>query len=589
MTHSATVTPRTRRFLVAQDDDRSLAFVGSVRSTGLGLSDTKYKPDRYTGDPHVMKDINNYINGNASNISNQSMTANQDTASNHSNKANYSNKATSNRAADYKTQSASASTSHTPTGTPRIDNTIYRNTSRSVNNIATSITSTVTPSITPTITPSATPRSNVTPCSYVDQSTSQLYHSGDKSDSDLTDSDTDANENNQSDTERDQDNQDNTPMFKTTMKMFNTVVFYNNKAFNYNSSVYIVDIDDCLLKSYKKTNKIRTRYKPYNKAFVRALRNALVDSSMVVIGKTANTKISIEVLRNKLSCVERMVKVPFIGVFYTMPNGFSKPHTASWSLIKSMYALKQMAPPTATVISDFGGIMYKKERITHDLDRAFANNIGARFLSIEEFTEKSVVEFKWDDSILEPDKRMRYIEAFAKEKNISITRLLLDATEDAFLIIVIGPPRSGKSTYIKAVLDEWKTTKKSEEFVFECIDGKKDSKQTVKKVTKLLGLRINVILEGGCINAITRDPYVRLVDQMNVRIFIVEVCTGMHMSKLFNHIAVEENNDLLLVNEKEYINYKSKLERPSYRKPAIQYIPYYPRIRTNRYVQSFRF
>ena len=288
-----------------------------------------------------------------------------------------------------------------------------------------------------------------------------------------------------------------------------------------------------------------------------------------------------------------------IAFFCLKCNYFAKPYTGIYNLIKVMFQkYGGISIKNTTIVSNNGGLNFIATRQKYynqysDIDRKFAHNIYAKYLSVNEFLrENSLMEipefkhsgFRWEDNIIPPDIRELYINQLDSFEHTDILEKISKmAKKDSYLIILLGPPRCGKTRYAKDLLTRWEKSQLGENNVLEY-----HNKYIETKFKKTLNTRISILLDGNYYCDKQREPIEKIITEYNAMVCYVEINIGIEMAKLFNHIAIDDNHDekTTLLKYDEYRSFKSKFTKP---KKYDLYLVYYPKIELNDFILHHRY
>ena len=180
-----------------------------------------------------------------------------------------------------------------------------------------------------------------------------------------------------------------------------------------------------------------------------------------------------------------------------------------------------------------------------------------------------------------------YIEKLEQYTNPNLfTELFKLGQHDTYMMIIYGPPRSGKTTLSKELVKKWKTSNygQSRALMRFGLDKYTKNKRHTH-VKKTLLNRISVIVDGDAHTPALREPFEKIAEITKTPILYIEVNPGLGMSYIFNHVAVETSLDekVELYGMPEYLFYKSKVVRP---KTAVLYCPV---IKKTKQVMQFRY
>jgi histidinol phosphatase-like enzyme len=362
-----------------------------------------------------------------------------------------------------------------------------------------------------------------------------------------------------------------------------TLLIFQTEKFVYLPEVVIVD-----LSSIFSTPQIDYINEPY----VKLLMNTSANKSIILMTNVITTNVlALEIVKKKIHLLISRTQLHFLAMFALVNNIFSKPHTGMWKMLKTYYKKKgNMSVSNAIVIGDRPKITIKKNKQT-DIDMAFANNIGSKFITIDEYIEKNTniiqraknYNLEWTSSIIEPDIRRRYKEELAKLPKDDIIEKIFSNKKDNYIIFISGCPRCGKTTFANELVETWNTHEKSKNSSILLYN------KITKDLAKKLSLRFNIILDAGINTEFARNKIIESINIKSTGIVVIEVYVGIEMAKVFNHASLEMNSDIkrLLVPDNKFVKYKYSWSEPS--DDYINYFKYYPDILEDERVMEFRY
>ncbi len=382
--------------------------------------------------------------------------------------------------------------------------------------------------------------------------------------------------------------------YSTNWKHIDDLILYIPNDFQYKSNIIITEIDDCLME-YTPINSIgRKSVKVYNQDYINYLRGVNANSSIVVISNQVNSvRYNIYAIKQKTEELLNIIRLPIFFIYATKTNIFMKPHTGGWKFLRQFYTSKSYNISRVCVISDAGGLKEESDGVirilTSDIDRAFANNIGAKYLTIHEALGGTTQQFEWDKTIIEPSVRMLYIERLSAIQNPNIIEMLTSfGSSRAYVIMIVGPPRSGKTRLAKQIVSEWEKSEFGRNNHVEIISDN-PNKTKGRQFATYIENRISVILDGGCHTQSSRDFYMGPMIKHDIPLIFIEVECGLHMARVFNHSHIETSNDpkIVLYPDINYKIYAANKNAPNYRRK--KHICYAPRIDSIPSIVSYRY
>jgi len=385
-----------------------------------------------------------------------------------------------------------------------------------------------------------------------------------------------------------------------------TVHIYHDPKFEFHDHIIITELDGCLIKNispsklYDTLNKYDVELN--NPDFIKILKRRLEGKSLVILSNQVNSsRRIIDMIKIKMEAVAELLNIPIFAVFSTTPNKFSKPHTGMWKLLNFYYTKRERKINNAIIVSHQGGIIDRKEFKNrnaytkvkvYDYDRAFAYNIGIPYLTPQEFMTGEKELFTWDENIIPPEVRIEYKKIVDAYDNPKIFKEMAKFNSDLMMIIVLGPPRSGKTRFSRYIIREWRNSAygKHNEIKRLGLDNYTRTRR-INQVSKFLSDRISVIIDGGCHIERQRRPFIEMAKKNNIPILYVDVNSGYEMAKVFNHACVEEAKDETTELHKElvYHEYRSTYRKPYVNGSTSRYIMISPKIENRDTVMTYRY
>lgn len=377
--------------------------------------------------------------------------------------------------------------------------------------------------------------------------------------------------------------------FSPYWKDSDSLLMYKSPDFQFRSSVVITEFEDCLIKKIS-TMKLYHAIGPkdiatYDEQFIKKIRLESTELSIIIISnQIGNSKIAIDAIKRKLEAFIAANKFPILALFALKPNRLSKPHTGMWRLLDMYYkSVGQTVIQKACIVSNLGGRILEHELKSgtlrtnfdrSDTDRAFAANIGVPYYTIAEYLGEKKEKFSWNKKCLAPDIRDLYVQKLSEYKNPNIfAKLAESGVGNAYMLMIYGAPRSGKTTLAKHLIKKWEQSEHGKTNVIKRLGRDQFTKQKrISLARKYLGNRVNVIIDGECHSDTLREPFLVIAAELNIPVLHVEVNPGIGIAYIFNHVAVElaDNENVVLYPDRDYHYYKSTETRP---KNVVLYCP----------------
>jgi bifunctional polynucleotide phosphatase/kinase len=264
--------------------------------------------------------------------------------------------------------------------------------------------------------------------------------------------------------------------------------------------------------------------------------------------------------------------IPIIGLFSIKKNFCHKPYTGMWKILLSLYEKSRFPIPQSDqsmYVGNLGGRSFvnkkyiKRKADYGCVDRAFAFNVSMKYRTPDQFfnDEKILRTWSYEDDILTKEERIQIqkdseniVNPFKYGVRHFIKKYFGGLKQ--FLIIMVGPPKSSKTTTVNFIKDDTK----------HCVDEKKIrkwividmnkfgkskknvSKKCLKKITEEIMYGNSVIIDGTNHTKEIREDFISLIrDYVEVGILVIEMVVPINVSKHLNHMKIEmfEDFDLL--------------------------------------------
>lgn len=398
-----------------------------------------------------------------------------------------------------------------------------------------------------------------------------------------------------------------------------SILGYRSKLFSFLSDIVITELDDCLI-NYLTPNKIYDAYNEnkfeLNDDLARMLKKECQNKSLIILSNQCmNSKINIDMIKRKVMFVESKLNMNILVLCALKNNKFAKPHTGLWLYLKLFYKTRSgVNINDAILISNEGGIVSEKlkkdgevqskVKVT-DVDRAFAHNIGIEYMTIDQFLLGEKPKLRWNFSLIDPEMRIEYCDKIEEivsrvvgsldEKEIYNKLIFKKLAEfgkvDAYCIIVLGPPRGGKTTIAKKIIEKWEKSPMKQRYVIERLGTNMGKKKRFTTYKKLLSNRISVIIDGECYTKEMQKDYLDYAKELNIPVLFLDVTPGIHMAKILNHVAVEESQDfnIILYKHQIYHMYQSIYRPPDVDNKTTKYVIFHPIIERKKSVMINRY
>lgn len=408
-----------------------------------------------------------------------------------------------------------------------------------------------------------------------------------------------------------------------------SVIVYRSPNFVFCPNVIVTELDDCLIRAikipklYKSARSVVVRagtdgseYQPPQpivtlfaedllKRLARDFRHG--GNSIVIISNQVNTsKRNRGAIRAKLQPIID-AGLTMLCIFPTVSNRFMKPMTGSWELLVRLYKQESRSVmiTSGTIVSNEGGLIVRMESkkpntpaedvvVSTDVDRAFAHNCNLKFRSIDEYLTNTAEQqpFAWDVSLASPQIRQKYIALSNEATRIDVLAEMLKhfAGGYTFMIMIMGPPRCGKSRLASQLAFDWKqNTALNKNHAVRVISEKTPSKM-ISAMRPAVKNLFSVIIDGWCNTIEEREPYFELAARRHIPVLCVDVKCGLRMAQIFNYVAVQKATtpDVTVHKERVYAEYDARSSVPEESK-MVKYLIYTPVIEPSRSVCWFRY
>jgi hypothetical protein len=371
-----------------------------------------------------------------------------------------------------------------------------------------------------------------------------------------------------------------------------TVHIYISQNFQFSSRVTIIDFDTVINKSPAAQIYNADRHHAftfYNTDLMKKIIKAS-DTSLVILTSPRYEPLSLDIIKRKIAFLE-LKSIPVICIASTAADCFMKPHTGMWRLLNAYYKNQSNLIQSTDVIGMTAAKKSKEgadDQTFSNIDAAFASNIGATYYSVTRYLEDRADErFTWSNSVIAPEIRMLYCDELDKCERIDVLKEFIGMQGDVRVLMINGAPCSGKTTLTNELVSRWNKNTVSKFNELLVLTGPANDKK-LKTIKKTVQDRIHIILDGDCETDRQRAAYVTAARStgLNVEFLVVEVVVGIEMSKVFNHVRVEESKTMVkLVNKNSFHIYNAKVCRRS----DLKYLTYYPRIDRRPAVVSFHY
>jgi bifunctional polynucleotide phosphatase/kinase len=268
-------------------------------------------------------------------------------------------------------------------------------------------------------------------------------------------------------------------------------------------------------------------------------------------GGVEKKKITLQSLTQRLNNFINYSGIPIYAFAAIKYDNHRKPHTGMWN--KAIEILGQ--PTQAVYIGDAAGRIKgwdskdKKRKDFSCSDRKFAHNIGIPFQTPEQFFLKLQPSDKWEWGGFDPAEFNDIYNRGNKTKE---------------MIILVGPPASGKSTIAKKLSNHTRINRDTLKTKAKCLSACK----------KAIANEENIIIDNTNPDTLAREPYITLAKKAdyNIVCFVLSISKdlALHMNNV--RVAMTEGKAKTIPTLVYNIFYKKFRESPPKKEEGIDEI-----------------
>ena len=377
--------------------------------------------------------------------------------------------------------------------------------------------------------------------------------------------------------------------------------------FRYYDKVAGFNLDNTLVKSNPKlvANVYEFEFS-YQNCILRLSELNRQNYSIVVISDQdliSKGIISIEELQIKFDFLAKMLfgkGISVIGIFTTKNNCYKKPHTWTWKFLNELYRSngRNINTKESMYVGNLAGrtsrAPYRKDQ--DYVDRAFAHNIGIEFKVPEqvfrnstnerEFTFNYSMTDKEKDQFIEVELERYKQSCFYSHKNLydyCLTQsnkmyTVRDGEKPAFMVIMVGPPCSGKTRLsgliasnaaVKVLDAETKTEKLMSPVViiseYYYVDGKKlNYVEREKIINNFIQDGRTLIIDGSYPSHESRLIYLQKAAEYKLPVIFIKLNPIYKICRQFNYIKLEKSQDRFRepLSDAKFKKYKRMYQQP---------------------------
>jgi DNA 3'-phosphatase len=358
------------------------------------------------------------------------------------------------------------------------------------------------------------------------------------------------------------------------------VSFTIPKSYQFKLSVAIFGFKDVLMKQVEQkesTSDVSYEWDIASTNVIPRLQeiNSKGASICIISNQTDESVVDIKTAYARLC---ELAKVPILVMLSTRLNSYRKPFTGMWNLLNFIYN-ERTKQTVRTDKSIMVGAAYGKgnKNTIKDYDFAFATNVGITFVSPEVFFDRKVPKpYKFGETVMSPQHRTQLLGRYINTKNTIIEQIQTGLASlpkcTSFVIMLIGPPSSGKTTLAKLLSD---LITKHLKYKIVTID--KVGKDCYVEMRNHLSEDTSVILDrAGTELYNERGKILGICKKAQVNTIIIDINMQTSVAMLLNYIKVQTSTD----SDEEvkpsscYKMYVKRYQAPVYTEPNIHVIRY---------------
>jgi hypothetical protein len=250
----------------------------------------------------------------------------------------------------------------------------------------------------------------------------------------------------------------------------------------------------------------------------------------VVVIENSYSKKYLNIAKKAFEWLVDDLQVPMLGLF-PLATRYRKPYTHIWSVLERK--LGEIDKGTSLICGNMAGRIrgsYPADYL--DYDRAFASNVEVQFVTNRLFNSIPERKWEWNRRLISFEQRQAYLAADESSEPDLISVIGEMAESSMYLIIVMGPPASGKSLLGRRIAADWEQQMGSSLALM-------NTKHSMAKLDEKFDARESVLLEGRLGKAYQRRKYINKAAEYGAPILIVNLTTPRELCMLLYHISVQ--------------------------------------------------
>lgn len=297
-----------------------------------------------------------------------------------------------------------------------------------------------------------------------------------------------------------------------------TIYYLFDKSIKNKIAAFDLDFTLIKTKSGKKFPIDFNDWELLNNKILNILKNLYNDNYSIVIFTNqrgiSKGKMSVENFYTKFTNIKTKLNIPVSIILATGEDRYRKPMTGMWEFFQENIDIN-IDKENSFYVGDAAGRIYNNSKDHSTDDMYFANNIGLKFFTPEQY-------FKLNDK---PHK----INKFNLKSNCN--KISFKLPEKNNLIILVGPPASGKSYIVKNYFKNYK---------YISLDKLKTKNKLLSKFKKYLIENNNIIIDNTNNKKADRNNYIKLATNYYKTIIYMDI--PKEVVKYLNKYRVQIEN-----------------------------------------------